>query len=153
MNADHCFTHNIRGKCTLVCMNFVGFSPSPGEDWWVLFWGFFFPSISGQTKFCLKLPITQDFCKIWTLPSIDAVAGKLDEQLLPQLPCCCPPANAGSCQLSACWVLVVCDLSSAPASWLPSLSEESLVPLGQVFLCVLRGRMRKESGIENCLSF
>lgn len=58
MNADHCFTHNIRGKCMLVCMNFVGFSPSPGEDWWVLFWGFFFPSISGQTKFCLKLPIT-----------------------------------------------------------------------------------------------
>lgn len=126
----------------------VCFSPSPEDDW-------FFSSISGQTKFCLKLPITEDFCKIWTLPSIDAAAGKLDEQLLPQLPCCCPPANAGSCQLSACWMLVVCDLSSAPASWLPSLREQNIVPLGQfcLFVCTSGKRMRKESAIENCLSF
>lgn len=76
----------------------VGFSASPGEDCFcgVFLTGCFlfcFPSISGQVKFCFKLPITKDFCKVWTLPSSDAAARKLAEQLLPPLPRCCPAAK------------------------------------------------------------
>lgn len=118
------FTHSVRGKCILGCRNCKWASPHPLEKTGCfLGLGFFFSKYLKPNQVLFRTSITSYCCRIWTLPSIDAAAGKLDEQLLPQLPCCCSAANTGSCQLFACWMLVVCDLSSAPASWLPSLRK------------------------------